>query len=134
MSNEALVSSQINSVINNLADKLHVPINEIMSALMMQAKISSISDILSMILISTVFYFSLRIFLRENAKLSHDSNNNEASCWISLIITIIFGIVFIICAISVVMYLDVILAGFFNPEYWALHNILSLLRSPCRGA
>jgi hypothetical protein len=133
MSNEALVSNQINSVINNLADKLHVPINEIMGALMMQAKISSISDILSMILISAVFYFSVRIFLKENEKpcKEHDAYGDDkhgTTWWLSLIITIIFGMVFIICAISVVVYLDVIIAGFFNPKYWALHQILGLLK------
>jgi hypothetical protein len=133
MSNEALVSNQINSVINNLADKLHVPINEIMGALMMQAKISSISDILSMILISTIFYLSLRIFLKENAKplKKHDCyciSDHDTTWWISMISLITFGVIFALFTISFAMSLSITMAGFFNPKYWALSQVFGLLK------
>ena len=131
MTNTTMISDQINAVINNLCDKLHVPVNEILSTLMFQAKLCSICQIFIAILTTACFLISLRYFLIEAKKNTNAGpyDNPQASWVISLCIFIFFFSTFILVFVATLCSIDIVLAGFFNQKYWALQKILSMIQT-----
>jgi hypothetical protein len=117
-------TTQITNIINTLADKLNTPASAIFGTLCRQAKISSITWIIAylilMIMFASLAFVSNKYIKPDNVRSSDD--DFPIFCWI--------GCLAVLAAITVIftLNLNIILAGFLNPQYWPLHEIISSLR------
>jgi predicted PurR-regulated permease PerM len=126
MTDSTTVSHQINSVIDHLADKLHVPAQHVWNALLVQVKIEFWQSFIYTVFIGVV----LGVFIYYLVKFAkkYFASNDDGS---------LFGLSFIFTIISVITSL-VFFAAFnstitrsgalFNPEYYAVSKLTSLLK------
>ncbi len=111
-------------MINDLAAKLGTTAEHLWAVLIRQAPISASTDILLLIASGVALWFALRIISR-GMKGLEESYNNEGTNMAILLFGGVACIVSCILAVNLLLSLGMILAGFFNPEYWALKQIIN---------
>ena len=106
-----------NQLIEQLAQKLGVTAEYLWSSLLRQAPISSTCDAIGLAVLGILLMLAMqKLKSRPTEDWEDRENTNIMWCiWVLLLI------VFICLAITTV---PMIFAGFFNPEYWALHQII----------
>ncbi len=106
-----------------LLEKLAVPLNTtveyLWATLVRQAPISSIINIIEWVIMGVVTWLAWKVF-KKIWKEAYDKNWDEV--W--LILPIIIGVVFLIFWIMIICTIPSTIAGFINPEYWALKQLL----------
>lgn len=118
------LSNQINAVIDNLANKLQVPAHELWNILIAQAKVVVITEIFAF-LVCLVPIIATIILI--NFKYKEWKKDNEE--WRkTFFLTIIWGSIVIFFSLMIITYVvKMTLTCFYNPAYFALHQITSLL-------
>jgi hypothetical protein len=116
------MNEQTAKLIEELASKLGTTAEHLWGVLVRQAPISAVTDILTSILIILLIWVSLKFVQRktretEDAPADWDEEGALAA-WV------IWGIASIIAILCVLCDINYIIAGFANPEYWALKQIL----------
>lgn len=117
--------------LDGLADKLGVATERLWIALLRQAPVDASVDLfLGLVAAPLAIWFLARKLARLRAVFEKgDDEFQDALLMIfgglGLLVACIFEATFF-CSLST------ILSGFFNPEYWALHEVLGLLRSSHR--
>lgn len=116
------MNEQTAKLIEQLAAKLGTTAEHLWGVLVRQAPISAITDILTSMLIVFLIWKSLGFVQRK----TRDTNDAPAdwdeegafAAWV------IWGIAALIGTLCVLCDINYIVAGFANPEYWALKQIL----------
>lgn len=123
------MNEQTTKLIQELADKLGTTAEHLWAVLVRQAPISAAWDLIYLFLMLSIaagsFVMSRR-FLVQTIQQAQDSDDEPTlfKLGISTAITGIIALVALIeCAFAVGSF-GMTLAGFFNPEYWALKQIL----------
>jgi hypothetical protein len=120
------VSEQINSVINNLAEKLGVAADKVYPMLVKQSYISGIADII-WIIVSIVIISIFGRLLFKSIKNPITDKWNDWTGWqigktiITICILLIFVIVFSVCLNDGINALG-------NPEWYAIQNIINQIK------
>ena len=119
------MNEQTTKLIEQLAQKLGTTAEYLWTVLLKQAPISAATDALYFILviIAGIGLWKLHRYLsKERGEYEHSIYYDQEETVIipMVIIAIIWGICFIACFFSI----GNIINGFFNPEYWALKEVL----------
>lgn len=118
-------------LLEKLADKLGVTIEQIWTILIKQAKIQMGSEILVLIFLFGLFLFSGWLFIKfvieKPYKKDYWGNPTGIELLIRIPITILFSIITIFFLLHFFDLLWKIPVLIFNPEYWALQQILKLM-------
>lgn len=109
-----------------IADKLESSANALWQLQMAQAKVAMISMMLEYIALATTLYLARKVFLWFIQW--RKENDNEGVDIFAMIFGVIASIVitgwFIGCIVSVKTFVTLIV----NPEYWALHELLRMVK------
>lgn len=109
-------------VIKQLADKLGVAVDVLWAALLKQAPIAATIDLMISVAVGVFIFFAWKLALKcEPRKESYLDLCSDRTC----AVVVAFLVTFVLGGIALVS-LNTVLAGFFNPEYWALKQILPL--------
>lgn len=113
--------SDINQAINLIAEKLSVPANGIYEALIRQAPITATIMAASLLIVFAILT-AFTLFLLRYSK----SENSDEEV-LMVLFSVLFG-VSLVFLIVVIVCLPEIVSGYFNPQYWALKDILGALK------
>ena len=114
------MNDQTIKFLHELADKLGTNTEHLWGALLRQAPISSFCDLLGFPISLAIIYVFARLTIKGHKAEENNLDYGIPLMVVSGIITIIGGILLICCIGG----LSMTLAGFFNPEYWALKQII----------
>lgn len=120
---------ELTPLLENLAQKLGTTSEYLWGVLLKQAPISAVSQLIQMLItiILGVVLFKL------HKKFSEEGKSGRTLYWdkeeLLTIPMFLAGIGFFILALFQVKNFDNIIYGFFNPEYWALNEVFSLLNN-----
>lgn len=119
------MNEQTIQLIRELADKLGTTAEHLWGVLIRQAPIYSASYITTIFVILGALLWLLRNLKASIAKVASDDFDGDP-IFIFGVVANAIGIIAILLAFSVNILPDIsmIFAGFFNPEYWALKQIL----------
>ncbi len=120
------MNEQATKLIEQLAQKLGTTAEYLWAVLLKQAPISAMVDLvyLVIVIIMGIGMYKLHKYCTKETgeyKESIYEDNGEFVRPAMVILTIVWVIFFIICFFSI----GNIVNGFFNPEYWALKEVLS---------
>lgn len=121
VNNTKNMNEQTQQLIEKLAAKLGTTAEHLWGVLVRQAPISSATEAIALAIYATVMVWGYRL-VREKTKEDGDWNDN---CGSIVLPWIIWGVGTLILLIVLCFSLSNIVAGFANPEYWALKEILS---------
>lgn len=118
----------LTELLEKLAEKLGTTTEYLWGVLIKQAPISAASDLLYFILV----VFGGIVLYKVHRKLAKEEDDGdsiyydleEAAIVPMVFASIVWAILFIVCFFSI----DNIITGFFNPEYWALDEVMSLIK------
>lgn len=122
----ANVADQVNSVLDNLADKLKVPIEHLWGVLVQQAKVVLVTNT-AIIGLWAVYVVVWGVLLKKAfhwwaANARTDNEDVVAAC--SVVWVVVSGIVFISSTFYVWFHVfPELITCWLNPEYWALAKI-----------
>lgn len=102
-------------IIDKLSEKLGTTTEHFLGVLVQQAPVSAAIEMISIMALAAA-----SVFLFRQAR----AEQNEEFCtpiWVAFF--------FVTCVVFFTFIIDgpLIIAAFFNPEYWALHKVLSLI-------
>lgn len=115
------MNEQTQQLIEKLAEKLGTTAEHLWAVLVRQAPITSTTEAIALCIYAAVMVWGYRL-VREKTKNDGDWNDN---CGSIALPWIIWGVGTLILLIALCCSLSNIVAGFVNPEYWALKEILS---------
>jgi len=122
------MNEQTTKLVEQLAIKLGTTADYLWSVLLKQAQISALTDLIYFILISIggiILFKAHKSFSKKGEGIyTNKYDKSEYFGIVMVIITTIWVILFFIAFFS----LGNVINGFFNPEYWALNEILSNLK------
>lgn len=121
INNTKNMNEQTQQIIGKLSDKLGTTAEHLWSVLVRQALISSATDAIALCIYAVVMVWGYRL-VREKTKDDGDWNDQRGSIALPWMIWG-FGMLFLLIVLC--FFLSNIVAGFVNPEYWALKKILS---------
>lgn len=113
--------------LNAMADKLGTTATHLWGVLVRQAPIAAATDAVFYLVLSCVFGAAVWSLLRAHKKWSAQTDGVSEGQGIALVVlggatALMLGIVIMSFGVD----LPHIIAGFFNPEYWALQRLLRL--------
>lgn len=111
-------------LIEQMAAKLGVAVQFVMSALIRQAYVEAITWVVVDLLFIVVSVFIFRN-IRKIVKWCYgedDDLRTEAA------ILMVPAIIYIVCMLVCLCHIETIVTGFLNPEYWAIKQILDLAK------
>ena len=114
------MNEQYAKLLEQLALKLGTTSNYLWNVLVSQGKIDAIYS--SIIIVVTMLYIGILFTTRK--KLKDRINDDEVYNFAMVIISAV-GIIFIIWSL---VSLSTVVKGFFNPEYYALEKLISLIK------
>lgn len=117
--------SELTELLRELAKELGTTTEYLWSVLLKQAFISGLTDVLYIVLwmIFCISLYKTFFHIRENWDWYVERDWEPVAVWVvSLQVLLVF-----IFTIIVMFGLHTTVSAFFNPEYWALQKILSLL-------
>jgi len=110
------MNEQITEIIKKLSEKLGVASEGLWRALLKQAPLSAATELVLIVIV----FIAFRKWFKSIVK--RESDELTPVAW--LVWGVLFGFAFICFGCN----LDRTLAGFFNPEYWALKEILTSVK------
>jgi ABC-type proline/glycine betaine transport system permease subunit len=119
-------TEQIAPLLEKLANKLGTTADHLWGVMIVQARIDGYVTLaqIAIMVVATFFYVKgLKYFLK-NAEEMH-----EGAFAASVICVVIGAIIGIIVWLTTFFNLNLLIASFFNPEYYALHEIMQALKS-----
>lgn len=110
---------QLTALLEKLAAKLGVAVDVLWAALMRQAFISGISDLIFLAAVAVASYGTWKYVQHVHHKV--DGREWDEIAWLpcGLVAAVMVGVIF-----AALCGLPMMFAAFFNPEYWALMRIL----------
>lgn len=120
------MNEQATKLIEQLAQKLGTTSEYLWGILLKQATIDATITLIQCILIwlgVIVFYKFHKYFSKKEDRTYSIYDRNETICATMVIASFIMGVMLIISFFSI----NSIISGYFNPEYWALNEILKSL-------
>lgn len=122
------MNEQTAKLVEQLAQKLGTTTEYLWSVLLRQAPISALTDLIYFVLVCIGGVFILKAhknFSKENERRDSKYYDNDALAPIMIVVVVIWTVLFLAAFFSI----GNIVNGFFNPEYWALDEILSSLKT-----
>jgi hypothetical protein len=121
------ISDQINSVINNLADKLGVATEKLYPVLIKQAYVDGVTGIVLLILSALLFILSVKTFIKyiQPAIDAADEVNKSVVIFVSSIISVIVTVVVLCVQLSL---FGNYITALVNPDWYALQMILDQIK------
>lgn len=116
------MNEQLAGLLNALAAKLGVGVEVLWVALLKQAPIDSCVNVIiaALAVASGWLYFTKYLpFVRRLWRENHDAEV------VAVIGAAFWGLFLVVIGFAFIFSLSTIIAGFYNPEYWALMEILS---------
>ena len=118
----------LTALLEKLAEKLGTTTEYLWGVLIRQAPISAITDLIYFMLVIlggiALYKIHKRLMKEDESGDSVYYNLEEGAIVPMAIAVIIWAVIFIICFFS----LGNMINGFFNPEYWALDEVLGLCK------
>ena len=114
------MNEQTAKLIQDLADKLGTTAEHLWGLLVRQAPISASITLALIIATGVAAYIAIRSAITFSKKYE-DDNDYEAATAICTVVAGFLGFLFVI---TLCLEADLVAAGFFNPEYWALKQVL----------
>ena len=117
---------ELTKLLSQLAEKLGTTTEYLWGVLIKQARIEAITGILDIILFIALlipFYIYIKWFSKHYRKLY--DNDTEILHWF---ITVIVGIIMVIWFFVCICDINNIITALNNPEYWALKQVMSLVK------
>jgi len=121
------MNENVVKLIEQLANKLGTTSEYLWSVLIKQAPISASITLIQMAILLLLSFFLFKTHIRLMKKTSDDryaeTKYDQLGDWSGFAMAIVGGVVFILLILCCGSLEDVV-NGFFNPEYWALKEIL----------
>lgn len=122
------MKNQTTELLEKLAVQLGTTAEYLWSVLIVQARISAITDLIFLILaiVSGYFLYRTHLYLGKEGEDMHSIyDRKEEAVIIPMFVGVIIWVIFFL-----VMFFSIgnIINGLFNPEYWALNKILNSIR------
>ena len=122
------MKNQTTELLEKLAVQLGTTAEYLWSVLLVQARISAMTDLIFLMLaiLSGYFLYRTHRYLSQGTEDAHSIYyEKEEAVMIPMIIGLIIWIIFFL-----IMFFSIgnIISGLFNPEYWALNKILNSIR------
>ncbi|MDZ4346137.1 MAG: hypothetical protein U1E51_27305 [Candidatus Binatia bacterium] len=109
----------MDKALETIAAKLGIAVNVLWAALLRQAFINGLADLLFILFTIGLVFGTVKLWKVVCRKVSDRTWGEE-----SYALAILASVVCLILVIVILSSLPIIFAAFFNPEYWALHKIL----------
>lgn len=121
------MSEQTTKLIEALAAKLGTTAEHLWGVLIRQAPISATIDMVSVALFAVLLVCAWRL----RARCIRDEKDKNYGAWAddspaSIVSATVLGITSVALPLVLMVTISDSLAGFFNPEYWALKQVLSI--------
>ena len=114
------MNEKTEQLIRELASKLGTTVEHLWGVLVKQAPIEAATNLgcflLFGVILGLIYRYAKKLFAKQ-----HRSDGEDAVLAICCAAFVIVGVVFLLLFVSEV---SMITAGFFNPEYWALKQII----------
>ncbi len=119
---------ELTGLLEQLAEKLGTTTEYLWGVLITQAKVSAIIDLIYIVLVSIIGV----IIYKVHKHLMKENENGDTRYYIledsavipMFIVSIVWSVLFIVCFFS----LGNIISGLINPEYWALEQVLDIVK------
>lgn len=123
--NDKPMDTETAKIIQQLADKLGTTVEKLWGALVRQAPIASATDLVILAIALAAVPVTVRLTKREFQRidLPDDGVDREIGVFTTTLFSTLCAAAFVV-ACHYVSNLGTILSGFFNPEYWALKQII----------
>ena len=112
-------------LLEKLADKLGTTSQYLWNILIKQAKIDATIQLIEMIFFIFVGFGLYK--LHKSLSNENNSNNYEDNSVFGALMVTSF-IIYVFVMVIFIFFIDNIINGYFNPEYWALHTLLNSLK------
>lgn len=123
------MNEQSTKLIEQLAEKLGTTSEYLFSILVKQAQVDSICSIILLVLLLICDYVAIRLHIKFSAPLPDDPINDNLYDKYELgIVMVMLGVILPIATLFSLSNASNIIAGFYNPEYWALNYILQSIQ------
>lgn len=122
------MKNQTTELLEKLAVQLGTTAEYLWSVLLVQARISAITDLIFLILaiLSGYFLYRTHRYLSQGTKDMHSIYYGKGE---AVVIPMIIGLIIWIIFFFIMFFsIGNIINGLFNPEYWALNKILNSIR------
>lgn len=116
------MNEQTQQLIKQLADKLGTTTEHLWAALLRQAPISATCTIICFVIMLIVAWLLFKTGIKLG-KMKEDRWDIDKEVCQAIVWTLAGCLVAVTCVVFCFQ-LDMVMAGFFNPEYWALKEIL----------
>lgn len=125
------MNEQTIQLLEKLAAKLGTTSEYLWSILIKQAPVDATINLIQLIIVGVFGYVIFRIHKKLLSNIKSETNYTyydeyEASVGIPMMIVFV---AWLILAVACLCSIGYIINGYFNPEYWALDNILNSLKS-----
>jgi hypothetical protein len=125
------MNEQLGKLLQQLAEKLGTTVEHLWGVLVKQASITATIDLiysmfLIFILISTALYAPRTV--QKIKEITEDSFGDSFCAYMTAVIGGIAWIVLLIFILDWFGNFSMIMAGFMNPEYWALTTLLKMIK------
>lgn len=122
------MNEQLQKVLADLAAKFGTSVEHLWKVMIYQARISVVIDVIQYLIIIIVGVILFRLHLRFNKQTNAATRvystciyeESDATCWIM----VISGTVWLILALIAFLSIGDSITAAFNPEYWALKQII----------
>lgn len=128
------MNEQTTKLIEQLANKLGTTTEYLWNVLLTQAPIAATSTLIQVLLVAIGVSMFVKLHIRFSKKKTiesdyrtYDSTEYEESEYLQVIMGV-FGFILAFLLICCFFFIDEIVKGYFNPEYWALESVLSTLK------
>lgn len=121
------MNQQLSQLLEKLANKLGTTTEYLWCVLLRQSRISASITLFYFLFIAAIGFIIYKLhrkFIKEDSKGNNSYYHHEELAVIMTIASVLWGIGVICCAFS----LSNIFNGYFNPEYWALKEILDSIK------
>ena len=116
-------------LLKQLAQKMGTTTEYLWGVLLRQAPIDATISLVLLILTVPVGWLLWRIHIKIESSTPDDVFSDKGyNGVIQPVVMLIMGIGYILFAIRSIFDIQNIITGYFNPEYWALHEILNALK------
>jgi len=115
-----------NELLTLLAEKLGVSVENLWGVLLAQAPISATIDLcISGLILSSIAFAGIFIHRKSNEKDEHGYAVLDTD--LLHILRVVWGMLTVLLLIIILESVHITIAGYFNPEYWALIQLKGLL-------
>lgn len=121
-----------NQLLETLAQQLGTTVEYLWGVLLKQAPVSATIDLVTCLLLIAFMYGTWRLHRYYSAPINDDEDYLDCTRYeendLAIIIVVVFGVVSLVMLFCILSAIPGIINGYFNPEYWALKEILNSVK------